>query len=220
MWRLLLLLLLAGPALADGPRILVMGDSFLAAHRNTGRSVGDILGAELGARVTNRATVSARMIYRLPITGRMGLNIPRQARGGPYDWVVLNGGGNDFLLGCACAACDARMAALISPDGVRGVVPDLVARLRDAGARVVIPGYLRSPGRGSPIEHCADEGAEYEARLARMAAARPGVTFLSNADLVPSGSRAYHDWDMIHPSARGARAVAERLVRHIRGAGG
>ncbi len=200
------------------PRILFMGDSLLAAHAISGRAVSDATAETLGEPVRDRSVVGARILYRLPISGALGLNIGKQYRAGPWQWVVLNGGGNDLWLGCGCARCARRMDKLISADGTGGRIPALVARLRATGARVIWLGYLRSPGVNSPIEECRDEGDELEARLAAMAARDPGTYFLSLADLVPYGDRSYHMADMIHPSLKASREIGRMVARLIRAA--
>ena len=196
-------------------RILMMGDSMLATHRGTGQSVGDGLEELLGREVIDRSVPGARMIYVFPITGGAGLRIAAQYRAHPWDWVVLNGGGNDLLFGCACALCETRLERMISEDGSAGVIPELVAELRATGARVVYPGYLRSPGRWSLIDGCRDIGDRFERRLARLAATDPGVSYVSLADLVPEGDRSFHGPDLIHPSPKGSRAIAERIAAVI-----
>ena len=105
---------------------------------------------------------------------------------------------------------------MVSPTGETGKIPDIVGRIRSTGAQVIYVGYLRSPGRGSPIEHCRDEGDALEARLARMAARDPGVHFLSVADVVPNGDASYHAADRIHPSEKASAAIARRIVRVMR----
>ncbi len=116
-------------------RILMMGDSMLATHSLTGRSVSHMVEAQIGEEVIDRTVPGARMIYALPLTGAAGLNIPKQYRPGKWDWVVLNGGGNDLLLGCGCMFCNRKLEQLISEDGRRGAIPGFVSRLRQDGAR-------------------------------------------------------------------------------------
>jgi len=108
------------------------------------------------------------------------------------------------------------MERLISVDGQAGSIPELVQQLRSTGAQVIYVGYLRSPGVGSMVDHCRDEGDEFERRLASMAASDGGVYFVSLADLVPHGDRSYHSVDMIHPSVKGSRAIAARIAAVIR----
>lgn len=197
-------------------RILFMGDSLLAWHGATGQSVSDSVEDYLGEEVIDRSVPGAQMIYGLPISGALGMSIPKQYRPGPWTWIVVNGGGNDLWLGCGCKRCDTEMDRLISSDGQNGSIPALVRRLRSTGAQVIYTGYLRSPGVGSMIEHCRNEGDELEARIARAADAMDGVYFLSLADLVPEGDRSFHAADMIHPSVRGSRTIGAMIAGIIR----
>lgn len=198
------------------PKILAMGDSLLAAHKISGRSIADAVGKELGQNVTDRSMVGARMLYLLPISGSMGLSIPKQYRSGDWDWVILNGGGNDLWLGCGCILCDRKLNKLIATDGESGKIPKLVAKLRKTGARVIYVGYLRSPGVGSPIDHCRNEGDELERRIDAYAQKDGGVYFLSLADLVPNGDRSYHAADMIHPSIKASKVIGGLVAEIIR----
>ncbi|MCZ4353056.1 SGNH/GDSL hydrolase family protein [Roseovarius aestuarii] len=220
---LTLLIGAGGPLFAQaqqqtGPRILVMGDSMLASHRISGRAVSHALGRQLGVRVTDQSMMGARIIYRLPISGAMGLNISKQYRPGNWDWIVVNGGGNDLWLGCGCTRCQRRMDQLITARGERGEIRKLLVKLRKTGAKVIYVGYLRSPGVGSPIEHCRDEGDALEARISGLTARMPGVYFVSLADLVPYGNRSFHGADMIHPSLKASREIGARIARTIKAA--
>jgi phospholipase/lecithinase/hemolysin len=194
------------------PRVLAIGDSLMASHAVSGRSIAHQLGRMIGASVTNRSVLGAHMIYRLPISGAMGLSIPKQFRGTGWDWVIMTGGGNDLWLGCGCGACGRRMNKMISADGTRGEIPRLFQRIRQSGAQVVYVGYLRSPGIATPIEHCKDEGDELEARVARLAARIDGIHYLSNQDLVPRGDTSFFALDGIHPSVKASRAIAGRVA--------
>ena len=214
-------LLFAGTSRADTPRILAIGDSLMASHSVSGRSIADYLARELGQPVKDRSVLGAHMVYNLPITGAMGMSIPAQfkKRDTGLDWVVMTGGGNDLWLGCGCGRCDRRMNKLISKDGTRGKIPSLMAKIRRSGAQVAYVGYLRSPGMGSPIEHCKDDGDELEARIAKLAARDEGIHLLSNQDLVKPGDRSYFAFDMIHPSVKASRMIAARLAALIEAKG-
>ncbi|WP_420861175.1 SGNH/GDSL hydrolase family protein [Algirhabdus cladophorae] len=212
----LMLFALAQPAVPQAqPRILVMGDSMMASHTLSGRAIPHVLAKRLKTPVSSRAVTGARIIYNLPITGAMGLSIPQQFRPGEWDWVVLNGGGNDLWLGCGCHKCDRKMDRLISDSGLKGQIPSLVAKIRKTGAKVLYVGYLRSPGANSPIESCKDDGDILEQRISTLARKIKGVYFLSNKDLVPEGDRSYHGLDMIHPSIKGSNAIGTRIARFI-----
>ena len=163
----------------------------------------------------DRSVVGAHVIYSLPLSGAMGMKIARQYQPGDWDWIILNGGGNDLWLSCGCIFCDHRMERMISEDGTKGAIPEMVARLRGTGARVVYLGYLRSPGMGSPIEHCLKVGNELDRRLDHLAEQDKGTFFVSLADLVPYGDSSFHDFDMIHPSLKGSAQIAQRVAALI-----
>ena len=146
-------------------RILVMGDSLLATNTLSGRSVAQVIEAELGEEVIDRSVRGSRFLYNLPISGRLGFNISKQFQQGSWDWVVLNGGGNDLWLGCGCNQCQVTISQLISHDAVHGEIPRLVSRLRRQGTRVIYVSYLRSPGVETLIDHCREEGDELERRV-------------------------------------------------------
>ena len=207
-------LILAGlPVQAETPlRILFMGDSMMAAHRISGRAVSHTVARALNADVTDQSTLGARIIYNLPISGTFGLDIRRQYRTGSWDWIVVNGGGNDLWMGCGCSRCQRKMDRLASRAGTGGEIPKLLMRLRKTGARVVYVGYLRSPGAGSPIEGCRNEGDELERRVTAFTAKVPGIYYLSIANMVPHGDRSHHAADMIHPSIKGSREIGRRVA--------
>lgn len=201
----------------DNPaRILAMGDSMLAWHGASRAAVSHNMEDILGEPVIDRSVVGARIFYHLPVSGALGMNISQQYAPGNWDWVVMNGGGNDLWFGCGCTRCDRKLTRMITSDGQGGSVPDLVRQIRASGARVIYVGYLRSPGVGSMIEHCRDEGQEFEGRLAAMAEHDAGVYFVSLVDLVPYGDRSYHAFDMVHPSMKASRAIAQRISAIIR----
>ena len=199
-------------------RILLMGDSMMAANRTAGRAVGNALETQLGEEVIDRSVYASRYFYNLPLTGAAGLRLSAQYQPGDWDWVILNGGGNDLIFGCACGYCARMVDRLISADGKSGAIPDHVARIRKDGARVIYSGYLRNPGLYTPVRSCRPFGDELDRRLARLDAADPGFTFLSMSDLVPEGDPSLHQQDMIHPSPKGSAAVAGRIASAIRAA--
>lgn len=199
-------------------RILVVGDSMLATGRISDAAVSDAMEQTLRETVVDRSTIGARFQYALPISGAAGLNITKQYVPGNWDWVVVNGGGNDLWLGCGCMICDAKIDRLISEDGMKGTIPGFLSDLRQTGAKVIFVGYMRSPGRTSPIEHCKDEGAKLETRIARLAAKDAGLIYLSLEDLVPHGDGSYHGIDMVHPSFKGSKAIGQIIANVIEGA--
>ena len=198
------------------PRILAIGDSLMAWHTLTGQSIPDIIERELEEPAANRSISGARLIFKIPFIGDAGMQISNQLIEGEWDWVVVNGGGNDLWFGCGCGKCDAKMDKLIASDGGEGEIPRLVNEIRETGAKVLYFGYLRSPGVDSMIEECRDEGDELEKRIAAFAKSTKGVYFLSNADLVPEGDLSYHALDRIHPSLKASEEIGKRVAALIR----
>ncbi len=198
-------------------RILVVGDSMLATHRLSDLAVADAMEKTLREPVVDRSTIGARFHYALPISGQAGLNITKQYVPGDWDWIVVNGGGNDLWMGCGCMVCDAKIDRLISEDGTKGTIPGFLSKLRSSGAKVIYVGYLRSPGRASPIEHCRDEGAELEQRISKLSELDRGLYYLSLSDLVPDGDASFHAIDMIHPSVKGSTAIGQLVANIIEG---
>lgn len=205
----------APPEDAEPARILVMGDSLMAFHRGRGASVADALAAALGEPVTDRSAKGASVL-RPPGSERDRATIRTQFIAGPWDWVIINGFGNDLLFSCGCGECADTLAGLVSEDGRSGAIPQMVADLRATGARIVYTGYLRTPGFTAPTERCADLGLMMDARLSAMAARDPGVTYLSLARIVPEGDRSFHAIDRVHPSPKGAAAIAREVLEVIR----
>ncbi len=198
------------------PRILTMGDSLLATHKISGRSVSNAVEKTLNEPVVDRSVPGARILYGLPISGSAGLNISKQYRPGNWDWIILNGGGNDLWLGCGCILCDRKIEKLISRDANNGAIPRLISKLRQTGARVIYVGYLRSPGVYSLIDHCRKDGDELERRVTNYAEQDDGVYYLSLAKLSPVGDRSYHGVDMIHPSVKASAAIGTLIAGIIR----
>lgn len=209
---------LLGPARADPSqlRILVMGDSLMASNRHLDGSVAQALGQALHIQVQDHSIPGARYFMGVPLISTSDLKIGAQFRQGPWDYVVLNGGGNDLLFGCGCGACLRMMSRLISQDGTTGAIPELVAKMRSEGAKVIYTGYMRTPGVISPVESCGPLGDEMDRRLTLMEAKDEGFHFVLLADLVTQdGDRSYHGIDMVHPSVKGSRAIAARIAALI-----
>ncbi|WP_417242008.1 SGNH/GDSL hydrolase family protein [Celeribacter sp.] len=199
----------------EGARILAIGDSLMAWHEAAGQSIADVVAERLGEPVANRSVSGAKIIHALPITGALGMRIDSQFQPKGWDWVIMTGGGNDLVFGCGCGACERRMERMIDANGTRGKIPELIARIRATGARVVYIGYLRSPGVGSMIDACLPMGNTLEARIAAMAERDAGVTFLSLATLTPNGDRSMHGVDMIHPSVKASRVIGMQVAQII-----
>ncbi|WP_299704825.1 SGNH/GDSL hydrolase family protein [uncultured Tateyamaria sp.] len=213
--RLLVLVfwMLAGAASAEPLRVLAIGDSILAWHKWTGRDIPSVMGDLLDARVENDAVAGARFSNDSSLGRAAGFDVRAQFRSGAWDVILINGGANDFLSDCRCQACDAVLDGLIAPD-LTGEVPAFLAQLRQTGAQVIWMGYYAS-ARSGQFTGCRPYLVEYDARLARLAAATPGLRFVDSEDVMDPSERRLYAFDGIHPSPSGARRIGTYLAQSL-----
>lgn len=185
----------------NSPEVHVLGDSMLSWNGMKGNSVPSLLRKRHGLEVKSEVLPGLTMQM---IAGAYS-NTGAQA-------VVFNGGGNDLLFGCGCAQCTSHLDRIIHPDLTSGYIPKLVGRINDSGSHAFYVGYLRTPGRQSPIEACAVIGDVLEARVAQLAKKLDGLTYVPVKDAIPHGSLRYHTIDRIHPSIAGSRMIAEHIA--------
>lgn len=210
---LVILLCLATPLRAEPLRVLAIGDSILAWHKWTGRDVPSVMGALLGARVENDAVAGARFSNTSGFGRAAGFDVRAQFRPGPWDIVLINGGANDLLSDCRCRACDAVLDVLIAPD-LGGEVATFLAEVLASRVEVIWMGYYAS-ARSGQFRGCRPYLVEYDARLARLAAQTPGLTFLDSEAAVDRRDRSHFAIDGIHPSPTGAQRIGTYLAQSV-----
>lgn len=207
-----LLLAIAGcsfvpPALNRDADIIVVGDSILAWHRGTGRSIPEVIEQASGLIVSNVAISGAQFL------GPQG--IPTQYVADDWDWVIVNGGGNDLQSSCQTANAQRVLDALISADGQQGAFPAFVSDVAPQGARVIVLGYYPISDRGGPFLPCRSILIELAARQSRLADANPAVVFIDSGRVIgPSDAAAYAP-DLVHPSPRGAALIGQLISSEI-----
>lgn len=115
----LLLLTACAPRPDNNAQILAIGDSILAWNRLSGRDVITLVGEKTGLTVQSRAQNGANFMREGGIT--------TQYRSGNWDYVILNGGGNDIASVCFNATAAAgRVDALVAPDDLAAYAIDRV----------------------------------------------------------------------------------------------
>ena len=191
---------------ADGTvSALAIGDSVLAWNARSKRSVGAALGRELGIGVKNNSRVSAM------VTRRRG--IPSQYQTGDWDFVLVNGGANDFIFRCGCSIrCAPVLDRLVGPEGTGGALPQLLTQIRDDGHDVIYAGYHRPRQIRTPMKICGPYLDALERRMAKFAAQTDGVTYANIQNVFPAGDASYYYWDRIHPSPKGSRVIAQAIA--------
>lgn len=208
-FAVLLLSAACGRGVPDNAPVVVAGDSVMAWNRGGGASVANALSARLGVTVGD-----VSLPYAQILSGRGALNIPSQVSGVSAPWVVLNGGAND--IGISCQGGVPTVDRLISGDGTRGPIPELVSKLRARGSRVVWADYYTSPrfaGRPCPAYE------QLELRLSRMAAQDAGILFVDMGDVIASGDLTLFDRDRTHPSPEASALIAAQIARAMRRGG-
>lgn len=198
-----------------GGDILVIGDSVLAWNRLSGGDVGQVIAAELNRDVVSRAALGARIIAG-SLGTISGLSIPNQLSGGPWNWVVMNGGANDLGFSCGCTRCDAEVDLLIAEDGSAGAIIELIDAARQQQAQVVWVGYYAAPNSQS-FAGCRPALVEIERRIANYALAKDGVFFIDSEDVIDPTRAELFSPDLTHPSAAGSAMIGRFVAQAISG---
>ena len=113
------------PSPSSETALLGIGDSYFAWNAEEGLGIPDVVGDALGVETYNLATSGATVLGG---AGEGPLVIPNQYTEAAWDWVVMDGGGNDLEGDCGCGACEDVLDDLLSADG-HGAIADLVAYL-------------------------------------------------------------------------------------------
>jgi acyl-CoA thioesterase-1 len=190
---LLLLVIVTAPRAADERVIVALGDSLTAG---LGVARDEAYPALLEARLRR-----AGFAYRVVNAGVSGDTTAGALR--RIDWVLRSRpeivivalGANDGLRGQPLAALRDNLTAI-------------VARLRAAGARVLLAGMRVPPNYGRAY---ADEFADAFRTVARGAS----VTFVPFLLDGVAGDSTLNQADGIHPNAAGHRIVAETMWRAL-----
>lgn len=199
----------------EGGDILVIGDSVLAWNSRTEQSIPDVMAQQLGRQVINKAVPGAKFANDNALLSAVGFDIQRQYPGGDWNWIVLNGGANDFGFNdCKCGDCRAVVDRLIGADTRTGAIPDFLTRLRASGAQVIWMGYYKGNGKGS-FEGCRDDLVLLERRIARFAASMDGISFLDSEIVIDPADPAQFASDNTHPSPKGSALIGAYLAKAI-----
>lgn len=191
--------------------ILAIGDSVFAWRMRTCETVPDVAAIELGRGLRHKAVNGAR------ISGG-DYPIVDQYEKGPWEWVIVDGGGNDLNNECECGVnCDGVLNTLISEDGSSGEWPSLVQQITDDGARVAVYGYFRINDKAYyDFDECIEELDVLHARQQKMAALHEDVIFVDGRNVVsPDSTPEAYAFDHVHPSDDGAELVGKLIATRI-----
>ena len=191
----------------DTTGLQAIGDSIF--DWNDKQSIPQVVGDELGMSVVNNAIGGSKVI------GDEG--IPLQYEEGDWQWVLIDGGGNDLNEGCGCTddeVCNDIINDIIVEDGSGGLIYDVVERATEDGHNVALLGYYED-SVDSEFGNCNDELYVLRQRNTNLASLFETVIFVDPTEVVtPDMTEAYDD-DLVHPSEEGGRIVGEFIAESI-----
>ena len=181
--------------------ILAIGDSFFEWHVGSQQSIPDEIGKALQTSVDNRA-ISGASFFGTSDDEEL-INVKDQYEVGNWDWVVMNGGGNDVNDKCQCNACEGVIDQLISIDATTGELPSLVTQMLQDENKVVFVMYPEIPVDAEyGFEQCEEEFIEVEYRINQLDLNTENFWLVSASDVVPTGDNSYFVDDLVHPSTK------------------
>ncbi|MEM9519355.1 MAG: SGNH/GDSL hydrolase family protein [Actinomycetota bacterium] len=192
---------------STGFSVVVLGDSIMAWNVDTGQSIPDVIGEELGVVVTNAA-----------VGGAHAEDVIDQynERGGEAEWVVFDGGGNDLNDRCGCGACSAIADSILSADGTSGVLAEFAEELVVDGRQVAVVGYYEvPPGAAFGFAACGAALESHNDRLRALAQRFDSVIFIDPSVVVTADDLDAFDEDRVHPSPLGSQIVGEQIAAAI-----
>ncbi len=190
------------PEILPTDNAISVGDSILAWNREAGQSIGALVGQELDLQLADVAIGGAQVLGgETPI--------PNQYESRAWELVIVDGGGNDIG-----DACNEVTDALVSEDLSSGAMAQLVDRaLGDGAGLVVLLGYYGIPSDES--FPCPENFTALEERYAALAEDRERVIFVDPSDVVSKDDLSMYDADLVHPSPKGSRTVADYIVQRV-----
>lgn len=186
-------LVMAPMALADPPRILVLGDSLSAGYGlPADQSFPSQLEAALRARGHPVTVINAGVSGDTTAGGLARL-----------DWVLSD-------------RPDFAVVELGANDGLRGLDPDqtfanllaIVGRLRQAGIPVLLAGMLAPPNLGRDYQQAFADA------YVRVLQHHPVIFYPFFLDGV-AADRSLNQADGIHPTAQGVRVIVDNILPYV-----
>lgn len=197
---------LAGSTGGSSTNKMIIGDSIFAYTDD----IHGYLEEDLDESIDTHARVGCQMNGGNLICSSY-YAVPRQynrASKRGIETVIMNGGGNDFLLGdggdCLTQSCITEVLFAIE-ETISGLVQDM----RDDGINeIVFLGYYYLGNEDDAINELSMEykAANYPAM---------GVKFVDSRNAFLGNERRYIGSDGIHPTAAGSRALADLIINAL-----
>ena len=139
-------------------------------------------------------------------------SIPNQYEFGDWDWVIVDGGANDLNELCDCGPCETVQ------EDIADAYRSLVESIRSEDIRMVIWGYYGIPTEAPEFGNCNAAIDELSQMQAALADEDDGVFWVNGKVDITGEDLSYYDDDLIHPSLKGSRKIAEQIVEAIESA--
>ena len=195
-------------------KILAIGDSIFDGAED-GSSIPEVVGQSLNVNVVNNAVGGAH----LNIGSGEESDIRSQYVSGDWDWIIMDGGGNDLNDSCGCGACDAEANSIISADGLNGDLPEFIDQIATGDTKVIFMTYYQLPdGAEYGFDRCNEWNQELRSRVVTLAASNDSVFEVYAGDVVAPTDLQYFAEDRVHPSAAGAEVMGEYIAQTIQAA--
>lgn len=180
--------------------MLAVGDSILAWNNDRCHAIPERAGLVAGVFVDNRA-VSGTVMHEI------AAQYEEARADGPWDVVIVDGGGNDVNSFCECGDCDAVL------DDVRARTDALLDLIRDDGASILLVGYFGFDSRAwYGFDRCERALADLQAQREEI----DDVTFVDLGTLVtPESHPEAYTFDYVHPSDEGSRILGELVAETL-----
>lgn len=195
---------------SSSPTKMIIGDSIFALSGE----IHEFLEDDLNESIDTYARSGCQMIGGNIICSSY-YSVPRQysrASKRGIETVIMNGGGNDFLLGdgADCGAPTSRECQELLMD-IEETIAGLVSDMHGDGiGEILFLGYyyLEDNDRNNEINRLSMEykAANYGAM---------GVKFVDTRSAFLGNERSYITSDGIHPNSRGSRVLADLILRFL-----
>jgi len=193
----------------EGTQLVAVGDSILDWNRSTGADIPTLVSQRTGLPVFNAAISGAEFVGRFAIPG--------QYPAGDWDWLLIDGGGNDLTGNCGSVeTAEVILDRLIDDQTLSGAYATFLTPITARGTQVIILGYAPISVAGGPFAPCEFALNDLRDRQAALAASDPMITFVDVRDVIAPDNLAAYDADLIHPSPAGGALMAELIAQTIR----
>lgn len=181
--------------LPDNNALLAIGDSMFDWIDDCG-DAPDLVGLILGEQVRNESVGGATMLG----------DIPGQYISGSWEWVIIDGGGND--MDCERTSdCREIIAEIVD------TTHELLGEVLSDGAKVALVGYPNFRDDSEIAELWSNVGEEMMSSMEGVADAYDDVYFVDLRPVMDGADQpGLFDDDGLHPSASGAAVMATAIA--------